>query len=131
MHDVKDGSESSDGTSIRNVEEAVFVGKLAKTLKKEQEGSVVLITPYSSQVSVLIAQRSGCEVHTVDSFQGREADIVVLSCVRDGTRGLGFVDDDRRMTVALSRARKRLEIVASKTDMWPRESVVRRVMDMI
>ena len=70
-------------------------------------------------------------VHTVDSFQGREADIVVLSCVRDGTRGLGFVDDDRRMTVALSRARKRLEIVASKTDMWPRESVVRRVMDMI
>ncbi len=54
---------------------------------------------------------------TVDSFQGSEADLVVLSLVRNNQRtglsALGFLRDKRRMNVALSRARSKLVIVGS------------------
>ena len=39
-------------------------------------------------------------------MQGREVDVVVLSCVRTGRGSLGFVSDYRRANVALSRARE-------------------------
>ena len=53
-------------------------------------------------------------VLSVDSMQGREADVILLSCVRaDPTAGLGFVADPRRVNVALSRARESLLVVGS------------------
>jgi len=53
-------------------------------------------------------------VCTVDEFQGDEADFVVLSLVRCNAEGkLGFVEKVNRVTVALSRARRALVIVAS------------------
>ena len=48
----------------------------------------------------------GIEVDTVDAFQGREAEAVLVSCVRSNTEGrLGFLTDLRRMNVALTRAK--------------------------
>lgn len=56
-------------------------------------------------------------VSTVDGFQGKEADIIVLSLVRNnpkvGMGALGFLRDDRRMNVALSRAKWKLVVVGS------------------
>lgn len=56
-------------------------------------------------------------VGTVDGFQGNEADLVILSLVRNnagsGARALGFLRDRRRMNVALSRAKSKLVIVGS------------------
>jgi superfamily I DNA and/or RNA helicase len=43
------------------------------------------------------------EVNTIDSFQGQERDIIVMSCVRTG--GIGFLSDTQRLNVALTRAR--------------------------
>lgn len=51
-------------------------------------------------------------VETADSFQGKQMDVIVLSCVRGsaankagGPRSLGFLDDVRRINVAITRAR--------------------------
>ena len=52
------------------------------------------------------------EVSSVDSFQGREANIVIFSCVRAaGSKGIGFLSDVRRMNVALTRAKHFLFVI--------------------
>lgn len=87
---------------------------LRNGIRPEQIG---VITPYEGQrahvVSVMV--RSGpllgslyeaVEVASVDAFQGREKDFVLLSCVRSNQhQGIGFLSDPRRLNVALTRAR--------------------------
>jgi superfamily I DNA and/or RNA helicase len=52
------------------------------------------------------------EVSTVDGFQGREAEAVVISLVRSNPKGaIGFLGDQRRLNVAATRARRHLAIV--------------------
>jgi hypothetical protein len=86
--------------------------------------SVAVITPYREQRTVLRQVFiSVCgspnvlkevAIETVDSYQGRQVDIVILSCVRAGAAGgLGFVNDIRRLNVAITRARRSLWILGS------------------
>jgi superfamily I DNA and/or RNA helicase len=76
-----------------------------------------VISPYGAQVQrirALLAARveAGLEVDTVDGFQGREKEAVVVSLVRANEAGeVGFLADVRRMNVALTRARKKLVVV--------------------
>ncbi len=78
---------------------------------------VAVISPYDAQVQrlrQLLSSRldEGLEVDTVDGFQGREKEAVVLSLVRSSEAGeLGFLADVRRMNVAITRARKKLVVV--------------------
>lgn len=60
-----------------------------------------------------------CLHSTVDAFQGREADVVIYSCVRatgkcDGGSGIGFLSDVQRMNVALTRARHFLFVITRR-----------------
>lgn len=61
-------------------------------------------------------------VHTVDSFQGNQADVVVVSLVRNNGRsrgrGLGFLDESQRMNVLFSRAERLLVLVGSWDFFW-------------
>lgn len=98
--------------------------------------SLAVLSPYAEQVTRLAgaaahprlqqhlkqfraASHTGQFVGTVDSFQGNEADVVVLSLVRNNRGGtlrssLGFLADPRRVNVMLSRARWRMVIVGSR-----------------
>ena len=80
---------------------------------------VGIISPYSAQVQLLRELRSagghrlaGVEISTVDGFQGREMEALVISCVRSNSDGnVGFLADVRRMNVAVTRARRHCALV--------------------
>ncbi|WCJ27721.1 P-loop containing nucleoside triphosphate hydrolases superfamily protein [Euphorbia peplus] len=84
--------------------------------------SIAVQSPYVAQVQLLrdrldeIPEAAGVEVATIDSFQGREADAVIISMVRSNTLGaVGFLGDSRRMNVAITRARKHVAIVCDSS----------------
>lgn len=106
-------------------------------LAKGEKPTLAILSPYKAQVDKLEAKVEACInsgvlahlsgfasarpgggfVGTVDSFQGSEADLVVISLVRNngngGNKALGFLRDRRRMNVALSRAKYQLVVVGS------------------
>ncbi len=74
-----------------------------------------VIAPYSAQVRFLRERLSGLgevEIDTVDGFQGREKEAIVISLVRSNSRGeVGFLADARRINVAITRARRHLSVI--------------------
>ena len=74
-----------------------------------QPSQIGVITPYRGQrdhLASVMKQHCGVEIASVDSFQGREKDYIVLSCVRSNDdRRIGFLSDPRRLNVALTRAK--------------------------
>eukprot|EP01080_Neovahlkampfia_damariscottae_P004972 gene4972-8566_t len=79
-------------------------------------GVIALYNTQSSKISTdfKTKQIKGIKVSTVDAFQGGEKEIIILSCVR--TESLGFIESEKRLNVALTRARRHL-IVVCKMDM--------------
>jgi len=102
------------GTSFVNDLEAKICVEKATSLK-DKSSDIVIISPYQAQARQILSYGADIEVHTVDSFQGREADIIILSTVR--TTECGFWSDARRLCVSLTRAKHELHIVAS-CDNW-------------
>ena len=90
-----------------------------------QPDNINVITPYNKQVQVIRALTLADEhvdvfglrkiqINTVDSFQGRENDVVVLSLVRSNHgNNVGFLADERRLNVAVTRAKKHVFIVGN------------------
>jgi len=111
--------------SRANPGESRFLVHYAKLLLKAglSPKDLTVITPYNRQVEQLradFAEDTECEklglekprVNTVDSFQGQEADAVLISLVRSNERGVvGFLSDYRRLNVAVTRARKHVMLV--------------------
>eukprot|EP00980_Cylindrotheca_fusiformis_P000465 scaffold115_cov123-Cylindrotheca_fusiformis.AAC.5 len=83
------------------------------------QSQVAIITPYNGQVellrSMLLPDFPKLEIRSVDGFQGGEREAVVLSLVRSSDRGgkdgIGFLKDDRRQNVAITRAKRHLAVV--------------------
>ncbi|KAK6597894.1 ATP-dependent helicase NAM7 [Botrytis cinerea] len=128
---------SASGTSYLNRTEASNVEKIVTRFFKAgvQPGDIGVITPYEGQRSYVVTsmQNAGSfkkehykevEVASVDAFQGREKDFIILSCVRSNDhQGIGFLSDPRRLNVALTRAKYGLVIVGnpkvlSKHPLW-------------
>ncbi len=111
-----DEEEEPDGSSRRNPAEGRLVlSKVRQLLEAGLPASeIAVIAPYAAQVRWLRehAPDSGLEIDTVDGFQGREKEAVVISLVRSNREGeIGFLQDTRRMNVALTRARRKLIVV--------------------
>ena len=75
-----------------------------------------VISPYAGQVrlirSMMNDEIEGLEIKSVDGYQGREKEIIVLSTVRANENGVvGFLSDYRRLNVALTRAKRGLIVV--------------------
>ena len=110
---------SGSGTSYLNRAEALNIERLvSQFIKSGMQGSQIgVITPYEGQRAHIqsVLQRHttlhasmyrDIEIASVDAFQGREKDFIILSCVRSNSHaGLGFLHDPRRLNVALTRAK--------------------------
>lgn len=78
------------------------------------ETDIGIISPYADQVKI-IQDRTPVEVKTVDGFQGREKEIIIISTVRSNSHGnIGFLSDLRRLNVAITRAKRKLIIIGNK-----------------
>lgn len=118
---------SGSGTSYLNRQEASAVEQAVTQLLKSgvEPQNIGVVTPYEGQRLFVVnhMQRVGSlrqelyaavQVASVDSFQGREKDFIVLSCVRSNeTSGIGFLSDPRRLNVAMTRARLGLVIIGN------------------
>jgi ATP-dependent RNA/DNA helicase IGHMBP2 len=118
-----------EGESLRNPGEAEVVMKYVSQLASMgiPLASIGIITPYSAQVNLLRSMRKDdtqnnlcilgpssqeLEISTVDGFQGREKDVIIISMVRSGTnRQVGFLSECRRMNVAITRAKKHVALI--------------------
>lgn len=81
--------------------------------------SIALLTPYVAQAR-LLRQLTGndrtVEIGSIDGFQGREKEAVILSLVRSNEKGeVGFLGDTRRMNVGMTRARRLLIVLGDST----------------
>ncbi|XP_050175668.1 LOW QUALITY PROTEIN: probable helicase senataxin [Myiozetetes cayanensis] len=137
IFDVADGREERDCDSYSNPREVKLVMELIRTIKEKRKDLGVrrigIITPYSAQKKRIQGQldsvfrnNSPGEVDTVDAFQGREKDCIIVSCVRanssegsalahvqaNSTKGsIGFLASLQRLNVTITRARFSLFIL--------------------
>jgi superfamily I DNA and/or RNA helicase len=112
--------------STFNQEEALFVlrrlDEIIGQLTNPQDYSYGIIAPYKAQIEVLRiglreldlpeGVRELISINTVDAFQGQERDVILISLTRSNDRGeIGFLAEEKRMNVAMTRARFKLLIV--------------------
>ena len=118
---------SPDGASKQNMDEAGLAVRVVDMLLSGGDitpHDIGVVTPYSGQVRLLNdlfesaggreqhERYHGLEIKTVDGYQGREKDVIVLSAVRANEAGeLGFLTDRRRLNVAITRARRGLIVL--------------------
>ena len=122
VYDTK-GAEKKIGTSFFNQREAVRVEICYRVMKKTWLDCVVIVG-YKAQFEEL--KNRGVQVYTVDSFQGKEADCVIVSTVRNNNEGkVGFWNDKRRLNVALTRAKHQLVLVGS-CETWKKSTGIMR-----
>uniref|UniRef100_A0AAV1TEX1 DNA helicase n=1 Tax=Peronospora matthiolae TaxID=2874970 RepID=A0AAV1TEX1_9STRA len=104
--------------SKSNKGEALIAARHVQALLEAglKEDEVAVITPYNKQVqalkALLLEQYPKLKVRSVDGFQGCEKEAVVMSLVRsNASKQVGFLADDRRINVAITRAKRHVAVV--------------------
>lgn len=122
------GRETVAGARITNICESKLTAQLVTTLIHSgvSPRSIGVITFYRSQLALVKSEvraatgsvsASDVEMHTADKYQGRDKEVVILSCVRsnDNSHVGDLLKDWRRVNVAVTRARSKLLILGSKS----------------
>lgn len=131
-------------------EAAIILDIVHELLASGVNGSMIgIIAPYVLQVELLkqlIGQMNAdIEVNTVDQYQGRDKEIIIYSCTRTGlpppkpkvdtgsTRKIEILEDKRRLTVAITRAKHKLIVIgdAAALDQYaPFKSLIKQIGGM-
>ncbi len=111
-----DETREPDGDSRFNLMEAELVLQKVQALLAAglAPADLAVISPYSAQVRLLRERlkQPELEIDSVDGFQGREKEAILVTLVRSNPDGeIGFLEDIRRMNVALTRARRKLIVI--------------------
>jgi len=110
--------EDEHSASLYNLEELRFIERLLDAEGIDPK-STVFITPYNGQLQQAKDYFKDVPFQrfsTIDSFQGQEADAIILSLVRSNpNQQIGFLNDYRRINVAMTRARKQLYIIGDSS----------------
>lgn len=123
----------SEGSSRNNPGEADVVARQVQELLAAgvAPSEIAVITPYAAQARLLrtLIDNATIEIDTVDGFQGREKEAIVISLVRSNATGeVGFLADTRRTNVALTRARRKLIVIGDSSTLANHE-FYRRLLD--
>ena len=126
LNDVFPMRCTENGSYYNETQASLSIHIVKRLLQDPTLPSIALLTPYNAQLRLLyrylkseLELATACNlerlvISTIDGFQGREADVVVLTTVRSNHRGsLGFLRDVRRMNVALTRAQRGLIVIGS------------------
>jgi predicted DNA helicase len=116
-----------------NPDEAKLVKKLVEELKEMgvPAKDIGVITPYKDHEDYLKDLLPDVEVKTVDGFQGREKEVIIISLVRSNPdEEIGFLEDLRRLNVALTRAKRKLIVVGDAKTLSSNE-VYKKLIDFI
>lgn len=119
-------SEKPNEKKLENHQECYIIMELLAELEKtiQSHENIAIITPYTAQQKLLIKNikhnnkvfndifKNKIEISTIDAYQGREAEFVVISLVRN-SGSPRFFKDLRRLNVAMSRVKKELRIVGN------------------
>ncbi|MEJ6584023.1 MAG: AAA domain-containing protein [Crocinitomicaceae bacterium] len=111
-----DEQAGSDGVSLMNEGELTIVNKIVEAEQIDTR-RLAFISPYNGQVQLAKEQLSKkIRISTIDSFQGQEKEVVILSLVRSNSEAIiGFLKDYRRMNVALTRAKEQLFVIGDSS----------------
>ncbi|XP_045548998.1 LOW QUALITY PROTEIN: probable helicase senataxin [Salmo salar] len=120
VFDVTDGQEVKEGASFSNLKEVQLVVFLLRLIAEKHQVKVGVITPYNAQkdrisreLAKVVNKNLTVDVDTVEGFQGREMDCVIVSCVRASHEqgGIGFLGNRQRLNVTITRAKFSLFIL--------------------
>nr|XP_012599548.1 probable helicase senataxin isoform X2 [Microcebus murinus] len=124
VFDVGDGSERRDNDSYVNVQEIKLVMEIIKLIKDKRRDvtfrNIGIITHYKAQKTMIqkdldkeFDRKGPAEVDTVDAFQGRQKDCVIVTCVRANAMqgSIGFLASLQRLNVTITRAKYSLFIL--------------------
>ena len=76
--------------------------------------------------------KSKIVVNTIDGFQGQERDVIYISLVRSNEQGeIGFLSDERRMNVALTRAKRKLVVIGDSATIGVKSKLYNEFLDYI
>ncbi|NWX86871.1 SETX helicase, partial [Nothoprocta pentlandii] len=142
IFDVRDGREERDNDSFSNPQEVKLVIELIKAIKEKKKDfglrQIGIITPYSAQkkkiqeeLERVFKNNSSGEVDTVDAFQGREKDCIIVTCVRaNSSKGsIGFLASLQRLNVTITRARFSLFILGRLETLMENEDWNKLIQD--
>ncbi|TYP94735.1 putative DNA helicase [Fodinibius salinus] len=114
-------------TSKENPEEALWVSNMVDNLLRAgaYPSDIAVISPYDDQVDLLDRKIDveDLEVKTVDGFQGREKEVIIISLTRSNKDDqIGFLKDVRRLNVSLTRAKRKLIVVGDSATVTSHET---------